>query len=232
MAETVSADRLRRANLFSRLSDAEAEDIRSITRPLALAKGATLFHEGDPATCFYLILSGWVALYRDTGAGERAVVGVFGADDTIAEAAMFLNQRFPVSAEAADKTELCVIERAGFEAQLKANPDLSLGMLAAISMHLHRLVGQVEQLKTQNAQQRLAGFLLSYCGGEPGPCRIRLPYDKALIASRLGMQPESFSRTLARLGTHGVAAEGGEIVVADPAGLAHLTRQPKYRRGR
>jgi CRP-like cAMP-binding protein len=143
---------------------------------------------------------------------------------------MFLGVRFPVSAFAAEDTRLCVIDRAGFESKLRDSPELALGMLAAVSTHLHHLIGQVEQLKTQNGRQRLAGFLLAQCGRRDGPCRIKLPYDKMLIASRLGMTPESFSRALSRLRTDGVSVEGDEILVDDPIRLGQLTRQPKYRR--
>ena len=48
---------------------------------------------------------------------------------------------------------------------------------------------------------------------------MRLPYDKKLIASRLGMKPETFSRALAQLRNHGVTIKGGDARIADLAVL-------------
>jgi CRP-like cAMP-binding protein len=88
-------------------------------------------------------------------------------------------------------------------------------MLASTSLHLHDLVRQVEQLKTHTGVQRVAGFLASLCPVEEGACTIGLPYDKALIASRLGMKPESLSRSFARLRSIGVRVERGAAAISD-----------------
>jgi hypothetical protein len=44
-----------------------------------------------------------------------------------------------------------------------------------------------------------------------------------LVAARLGMQPETLSRSLARLRDSGVETRGSRIVVNDVARLARLT---------
>ncbi|MBV8444030.1 MAG: helix-turn-helix domain-containing protein, partial [Hyphomicrobiales bacterium] len=53
-----------------------------------------------------------------------------------------------------------------------------------------------------------------------GPARIALPYEKALIANRLGMKPESFSRALGKLGEVGVVVERESVTISDVARLA------------
>ncbi|WP_374546782.1 helix-turn-helix domain-containing protein, partial [Rhodoblastus sp.] len=87
------------------------------------------------------------------------------------------------------------------------------------SLHLKRLVKQIEQLKAQSAPQRIADFLLDQVTAESGPAAIALPYEKALIANRLGMQPESFSRALARLRDLGVTVERDNVHIKDLAKL-------------
>ena len=51
---------------------------------------------------------------------------------------------------------------------------------------MHYLVQQVEQLKTQSGVQRVAEFLASLSLAEHGHRALVLPYDKILIAGRLG----------------------------------------------
>ena len=65
-------------------------------------------------------------------------------------------------------------------------------------------MAEIEQLKARTGAQRLAEFLLELCPVESGSCAVRLPYDKALIAGRLGMKPESLSRGFSRLRKVGV----------------------------
>jgi CRP-like cAMP-binding protein len=84
-----------------------------------------------------------------------------------------------------------------------------------MSRHLHSLVNQVEQLQTRSSAQRLAQFLVSLAPVEDGSAVIVLPYDKSLIAHRLGMKPESLSRAFARLRAQGVSADGNRVLVED-----------------
>ena len=71
--------------------------------------------------------------------------------------------------------------------------------LASTFTHLHSLVSQLEQRKAQTGAQRVAEFILEFCEVEKGGCVVTLPYDKVLIAGRLGMKPESLSRAFAKL---------------------------------
>ncbi len=50
--------------------------------------------------------------------------------------------------------------------------------------------------------------------------QLNLPYEKALIASRLGMQPESFSRALKQLRPLGVEVRGDDVTISDIKALA------------
>ena len=68
---------------------------------------------------------------------------------------------------------------------------------------------QVEQLKAQSGVQRVAEFLASRATVDSGSCVITLPFDKVLIASRLGLKPESLSRVFAKLRSVGVAVHAG-----------------------
>ena len=99
-------------------------------------------------------------------------------------------------------------------------PQLAFDMLAATATRLRELVDEIEQLKARSAPQRVADFFVKQANVEFGAVRIALPYEKALIASRLGMKPESFSRALGKLAGLGVAVERDSVSIADVARLA------------
>ena len=101
-----------------------------------------------------------------------------------------------------------------------AEPQLAFDMLAAASMRLRELVDEIEELKAKSAPQRIADFFVKQAGSTSGSVRIALPYEKALIAARLGMKPESFSRALLRLSPLGVTVDRESVTIDDVARLA------------
>jgi CRP-like cAMP-binding protein len=101
-------------------------------------------------------------------------------------------------------------------------PEIALAMIASTSQHMQHLVQQVEQLKAQTGVQRLAEFLASLCPSDGLKCNIALPYDKSLIAGRLGLKPETLSRDFAKLKSLGVDVHASHVVVRDPHKLHQL----------
>jgi CRP-like cAMP-binding protein len=178
-------------------------------------KGSLLFQQGEPATSFFVVLDGWVKLFRITPDGNEAVVGVFRRGETFAEAAIFLGGRYPVSAEVVTNARLLSVDGETLRRRIREQPDLALSMLASSSYHLKALVEQIEQIKLLSAPQRLADFLVRLCPVREGGCTIELPYEKALIANRLGMKPESLSRSLAKLRPLGVSVDREQVSIVD-----------------
>ena len=162
--------------------------------PKIYARGEQIFEQGEPADGFFC--EGWAKLYRLREDGEEVVVAIFSAGETFAEVAMFLGGRYPASCEAVSAARILKIDAANLRRAVLAEPQLAFDMLAAASMRLRELIDEIEQLKAKSAPQRTADFFVKQAGSSSGSARIALPYEKALIASRLGMKPESFSRAL------------------------------------
>lgn len=222
---------VRNMRLFQNLTPEELSIIESSSVTRSFEKGAEIFQQGDDVLHFYGVLDGWVKLHRTTSGGEQALLGLFGKGETFAEAAMFLGHRYPASAEAVQRCKLCLFNAELFEKAAATHPSILFGMLGSVSQHLHGMMLQVEQLKTRNAKQRIGLFLLRFCGRGDGPAKVHLPYDKALIAARLGMTPESLSRNLSALKPIGVEVFGEVVAVQDCNRLAKFcTTSPLRRR--
>ena len=190
-----------------------------------ITRGELLFVQGDPVTSFFVVLDGWVKIYRLTPSGEEAVVAVFTRGQSFAEAAAFVGGRFPASGEAATDGRILKLQSANLLRLIRENPDVGLAMLASTSLHLHMLVQQIEQLKSHTGAQRVAEFLAALCKADSGSCTIHLPYDKALIAGRLGMKPESLSRSFGRLKTIGVSIENNVASIDDVERLRRYSEE-------
>lgn len=188
-----------------------------------LSRGDTLFLQGDPARDLFLILEGWVKVFRLTPDGTEAVIHVFRDGESFAEPAVFGLGRYPAAAEAATDARLLAIPGSALENALRANPDLALRVIGVFSQRLHQLVAETERRQVLSTPLRVASFLLSLVEQQPlpaSPVTLRLPYDKALIAARLGMTPESFSRALAKLKPRGVESQGQTVKLVNPQALA------------
>lgn len=183
--------------------------------PRQYEKGTLLFQQGDSASAFFVILEGWVKIARITAEGDEAVVGVFSRGETFAEAAMFLGGRYPANAEVVAPSRLLRIDGDTFRRKIRDNPNFALCMLASASHHLKSLIEQIEQIKLKSAPQRIADFLIKQSNAHRGACVVELPYEKALIASRLGMKPESFSRAIGKLKKLGVSVNHEFVSIAD-----------------
>lgn len=206
---------VRQTPLFSGVGPEPLRVLLASASVQAVNRGTTVFLQGDPADAFFVVLDGWIKLYRLSSAGGEAVLAVFTRGQSFAEAAAFALGTFPVTAEAATDARLLRIPTGNLEQLICQMPELALAMLASTSRHLHALVQQIEQLKTHTGAQRVAEFLVSLCPVAEGSCNIGLPYDKALIAARLGMKPESLSRAFAKLRGHGVRIQHNTAVIKD-----------------
>lgn len=201
--------------LFNAMPEEAVADIVGDRGPREYGKGQLLFSQGEQATAFYVVLDGWVKIHRITPDGEEAVVGVFSRGECFAEAAMFLNGRYPAGAEVVCPARLLKVDGKRLRRKIHDNPDLALCMLASASRHLKLLVEQIEEIKILSGPRRIADFLVRLCPARNGACVVELPYEKTLIANRLGMKPESFSRALAKLRPLGVTVDRSNVAISN-----------------
>ena len=220
-------DVIRNTAMFGGLGEAALDRLLSDGVVKTSDQGEVLFVQGEPANAFFVVLDGWVKIYRMTIAGEEAVVGVFTKGQSFAEAAAFNQGPFPVSAECVTDARLLMIPSSHLFERIRQNPEIGLSMLASTSQHLHALVHQVQQLKAHTGAQRLAEFMLSLAPVADGACTIALPYDKALIAGHLGMKPESLSRAIGRLKDHGVVVKRNMATIQDVVLLRNFFEQER-----
>lgn len=208
-------DIIKSTPLFGAMASQTAQALVGNATPRQYEKGSTLFLQGEPADAFYIVLDGWVKIYRTTPDGLEVVLHVFTGGETFAEAAIFLGGRYPASGETVAPSRLLRVDGAAFRARIEERPALAMSMLASASYQLKFLVEQIEQIKVRSAPQRIADFLVRMTHVRKGATVIELPFEKGLLANRLGMKPESFSRALGQLRTHGVTVERGTVTIAD-----------------
>ncbi|NVO54748.1 Crp/Fnr family transcriptional regulator [Rhodobacteraceae bacterium B1Z28] len=215
MAHEVQKSIARQSLLLKSLPEQHVGTLLSHAIWRVYERGETIFLQEEKAQAVHVVLAGWVKLFRMSPNGSEAVVSVFTRGESFGEAVALRNVPYPVSAEAVSPCEVMHIPIPVLISLMKEDPEIGISILAATFTHLHSLVAQLEQLKAQTGAQRVAEFLLNLCDCEAGDCEVVLPYDKMLIAGRLGMKPESLSRAFTRLKPIGVKINRNHAEISD-----------------
>lgn len=215
---------LAHAPIFRDVPPENLARIAAGTTEVRAERGRLVFARGDPCVGFHIVVFGQVKLAVGTPAGAEKVVEIIGPGMTFGEALMFTDRPYVVSATALVDTLLLHVDKATLDAELERDPKLARRMLAGLSWRLHMLVKDVEALTLHSATQRVIGYL-ARLDGDGG--RVTLPAQKALVASRLNLTPEYFSRILHELQDAGlIRIDGRDIEIPDPAALAAWGREP------
>lgn len=204
---------LQKHPLFSGWNKDRLKEFASYCGLHTYAKGKTLFLNEDIAGFCYVVASGWVKLYRETSEGHQAVLDILGAGQLMGESALFNENAYTCSAEIVEEATLIRIPMPLFKAEAQNNNDFSMGLLKIIARYAHQQNADLEHSALQNAPQRIGCYLLRLADQtQEKDVTLEIPYDKALVAARLGMQPETFSRALAKLKNDtGIEVKGATV---------------------
>lgn len=214
-----------RAPLFAALNPTELNLLLEQAQAVAYPETQLLFSQGDASDRFFVVLEGRVNLFALTETGDQSIIEVFDAVATFAEAAMFSSGKFPLNCEVVAGSRLVHIPAGPFLKRLSENRKLAFHLLSGLSGWQLRLIHEITELKSKSPGQRLASFLLALAKEAEGSAQVRLPITKAVLASRIGIAPESLSRALARLKSVGVESHGREVVLTDLEALRRLVRE-------
>lgn len=184
--------------LFQGLGGPELDRIAHATTQMHAPKGHTLFKQGDPCKGFHSVVYGRVKLMLRSALGDEKVVRIIGPGGSFGEALMFTGKPYIVTAQTLEDTMLLHIAKEALFTQLDQSPALSRKMIASLSQRLQRLMGDVESYSLRSGTQRVIGYLLKDAE-EGSKQKVTLQASKAVIASRLNLTPEHFSRILREL---------------------------------
>jgi CRP-like cAMP-binding protein len=211
---------LRTAPLLAALGDAQLDRLLRGAARVRLSPGQLLFRQDEPAERFYFVRDGRVRLFRLAADGSEKVVELIDRGQTFAEAVLFMREhgagpgRFPVCAAALSESRLLAIDSADFAAMLRDSPETCFALLGDLSRRLHAMIAEIDSLTLISAEGRVARWLLHETGGNANGtgATLRLSVSKSVLASRLSIQPETWSRITRRLMERGMIRVDGDLV--------------------
>jgi CRP-like cAMP-binding protein len=216
---------LKQQLLFSRLDERQFTRVARTAVRVELDEGELLFSQGEPATRFYVVVSGQIKLSRVSPSGGEKIIEIIHAGHSFAEALMFLDRpAYPVGATALQPSILISVDSSNYAAVLRESPDTCFLIMGDMSQRLRGLVQEIDDLTLQSAGARVAGYLLHHAGGNGADLVLDAP--KQVLAARLSITPETFSRVLRRLSNRGVIAVERDLVhIRDRAKLSEAANQ-------
>lgn len=176
--------------------------------------GAQLFSLGESADHMYLVEKGKVSLFRLMPNGNEKLFKVLFSGEMIAEMAMFMSPRiYPMSARVEQDSVFYAFNYQDVANIVTSSQELSLKVMSLMSNNISSLMDSVDILTQVNANQRLVMRLAEiYRAQILKEGKILLPVTKRLLASQLGMTPETLSRAFKRLKDSGSIVESGNHV--------------------
>ena len=224
--------------LFRELESEEIDRLSAGSREVRISRGDMLFQKGDPCRGFYIVVYGQVKLMFITPQGGEKVIEIIGPGQSFGEAVMFLERPYPVTSQALTDTMLLHVAKEAVFEEIERDAHFARRVIAGLSRRLHQIVNDVESYSLRSATQRVIGYLLSpeqQHNGQGGDSShsesggfssdqietvVTLPASKTVIASRLNITPEHFSRILHELTVAQlIHVDGRDVRILDADGL-------------
>lgn len=212
-------DELKQCFLFSSLTEAQLERVAKRAVNVRLAEGEALFEQGDAAKRFYMVRSGQIKLFRLSPSGNEKVIEIVTPGSTFAEALMFLERpRYPVGAQALQPSEVLSFDAMDFADMLRNSVDTCFLLMGDMSQRLRGLLREIDELSLSSATCRVAAYLIKLAPTDADS--FQLPFAKQILASRLSVKPETFSRIIKNLSDDGIiSVSGSRVTIRDRASL-------------
>jgi CRP/FNR family transcriptional regulator len=208
----------------------DARDLERFTEVVAtrrkVARGASLYREGDAFVYLYAVKSGAFKTVGVTRHGDEKVTGFHLAGELLGLDAIS-GGRHGYGAVALEDSEVCAIPFPALEKLSLSVPALQRQLFRALSGDISRDQGLMLLLGSMSAGQRLAAFLLSlsrrYQRLGFAPDRFVLRMTREEIGNYLGLTLETVSRLFSRFQREGLlAVNQREIELRDAAGLREI----------
>ena len=207
---------LRSIPVFAQLRPGALAELDSASEVVAADRGEQLFRQGSLPLVLFFLLDGLIALSSSVSDGSTAVVDVIRPMSDLVLASVIGALPYLQSAHAVTRSRLLAIQAGPLRALTEREPELAAPLLHAMSREVRGLVRQVRDLKLRTTTQRLGAYLLTLVDDPDAlTAELRLPFEKGLLAARLGCRQENLSRAFASLRELGVETRGARVTLSD-----------------
>jgi CRP/FNR family transcriptional activator FtrB len=212
---------MRSLPLFAGVSASHVDQLLRLSFLQRFPAHVELVREREPADFLHVIVDGQVevfAVHRD----RETTVSVLGPGQSFIVAAVVLDKIYLKSARALSPSRILMIPADAVRRCFNEDAAFARALAVELALAYRGVVKELKNQKLRSSLERLANWLLARDIESGSTGRFTIPFDKKVLASRLGMAPEVLSRTLAALAPYDVIVNGPTIQLNDVAALRKL----------
>lgn len=212
--------------LFSGLPAALLDELAAGSRVLELNAQSLLYRAEDPIREAFVLASGSVAREHLLPTGNEKVLELAQAPQVLALGELLARTHYGASCRALAHSIVVAIDIRRLRVVIQHDPALSWRIMQALAQRQCAIEFDVTGHHSgATGAQRILDYLLAQAGdriGLAGETTVVLKASKKIIAARIGMTPESFSRSLRQLSDQGVVVVEGRKVHIQHAALSDI----------
>ena len=210
---------LRRAFIFSGLTNEEIDELAGISTVRHLATEEFVFLEGDEPDYLYVLAEGKVRVVKHSPSGKDFIVAFFDAGEMFGEVAVFEDKPYPASAQAAGAITFIALPKNEFLEFLSGRPQVALRIINVLGGRLREAQSRLKDLAIEKVEQRLANALVMLSA----KLGSTLPFTRQDIADMTGTTTETAIRTMGHFKERGIiGTTRGKITIVSPEKLRLL----------
>lgn len=180
--------------LFNHLELEEQQLINQLATHRTFEKGEQIMTP-DGVEHLAIVAKGSMKVYQLSANGKEQLLRVVEPGGYEGENTIFGAHNESLFAEALQKTQICLINKADFQNLLQQFPQLSMKLLMLTAQKVTNLEQQSQFLMMERIEERLANYLVDLSKAEHSTS-VTLPMKKKELATFLGTTPETLSRKL------------------------------------
>lgn len=214
-------DLLAQTEIGATAATATREQLAAAAHRIDAPRGRFLVDAGQPSAPVHFVISGAIQLAVPNITGNEKTIATLGAGKAFGLAESFGGRAYDYYARAYRASVILTVPGRALLNAAEQDPALMRAMLGSLSRHFGALIEDIANSNRYNAHQRVVNLLLARArSGDGGTVEAELPYPKSVTASRLGLAPETFSRSLANLSERGlISVHNRLIALHDPGAL-------------
>jgi CRP-like cAMP-binding protein len=231
MDASIGRSLLRNVTMFRGLEDSALDEALGVATRRRIARGETIFCQGDPARAFYVLVSGRLKVAQVTPEGQQVVVRFIGPREMFGCVAIAGGETYPGTATAAADSHAIGWTQAATEALMREHPQMALNALDTVRSRLQEAHSRVRELSTERVEQRIAHALLRLAeqAGKPVArgVEIEFPLSRQDVAEMTGTTLHTVSRTLSQWEQAGLVESGRQrVTIRDCDALMDVAAEP------
>jgi CRP/FNR family transcriptional regulator, transcriptional activator FtrB len=185
--------------------------------------GVELARTGESADFLHVVVSGRVELFASY-LDRESTIDIAGSLHTFIVAAVVTDRPYLNSARVLEPSKILMLPASAVRGAMIEDAAFASQMAIELATAYRNVIRDLKNQKLRSSLERLANWLVLRDAETGSGHRFTIPFDKKVLASRLGMAPEVLSRAFGTLARYDVIIKGADVVIRDPDSLVRLAK--------